>query len=517
MKRAIYTVFLLANLLVLDAVASSTVELARPEVFSRLQDFSADATHLYVAYELVDTAQPRPNHDRPIMLGIHSRANGVETVRVDVGDVWPAPPQRPRVRTVAYGGRVVVSADDNVALVDRTGNVAARRRVPGFRVSGLGRHRDFVLASGREGLALFDERLDLKHGWSAPAPLVVARATADVIVVLDGTADSPFWMTAGTVRWLALARDQLVELGAVEVPMGFSLVPPPNVLIWDDGALLVAQSNDGWQSCELTFPGEISCMPAAWGAELAATIVERQRAGVTVFRSGSLGYAVIAQNGCTLWTRRYSIDHLIAPQQYVLPSGGSDLGVVNDFLVKQSADDVLMLTSTAVGGRSWNDGANRIALHTPGLSDWLPVPARPVIEGCWSDGFFGTTLAEDGTELPSTADDVTSCVARGADPNAVFNCGEWTRPLNQASRLDNAPAMRALIASGAEVNARDEEGDTALHLAARYAGSDASLKVLLDGGADTALRNNAGYRPWDYAKENKSLVGSPVLRLLQGD
>ena len=240
------------------------------------------------------------------------------------------------------------------------------------------------------------------------------------------------------------------------------------------------------------------------------TVVRRRLKCIGMRRAVAGANPVLVPNGCALWTRRYGPSHLIAPQQYVLPSGGSDLGVVGGLLVRELDGEVLMLTSTLVGGTSWwGQRAHRIALHTPGLSDSVPVPvpARPMVDGCWSDGVFGRTFAENGTELSWTAAHVRSCVARGADPNAVFNCGEWTRPLSQAARQDNAPAMRALIEAGAEVDARDEDGDTALHLAARYAESDASLKALLDGGADATLRNNAGYRPWDYAKDSKSLAG----------
>ena len=89
-----------------------------------------------------------------------------------------------------------------------------------------------------------------------------------------------------------------------------------------------------------------------------------------------------------------------------------------------------------------------------------------------------------------TAEEVRTCVGKGADPNAVFNCGVWTRPLGMAARQDNAEAVRALIAAGAKVNVQDEEGDTALHDAARHARSDRTIQALLDGGADAMLRTH---------------------------
>lgn len=530
MKRAIYVACMVVHLATLDAVASSTVELARTEVPVRLLDFSVDTTHVYVAYEQygsLSTPQTRPSDDLSAVLGIYSRSTGVEAASVEVADLWVAPPRLrsgATVLTVPYDDRVVVSAGDNIArathlaMVDRTGNVAARRRLADFQVTALDRYRHFVLASSIRGVALYDENLDLKHVWSTPDTLVVARATANTIIAIDGTVDSREWVFSGTIRWLALVGDQLVEQGAVEVPIDLGLIIPPTVLIWRDRALLVGQGNDGWQACELTLAdAEIACRPAAWGVDLRASVDERRWARLSVVRSGAHGYALTVPNGCAMWTRRYDLFHLIAPQQYVLPRGSSALGVVGDLLVEESDGDVLMLTSNSLDGRWWGEGVHRIALHTPGIADSAPVSPRPTVEGCWSDGVFGMTVAEDGALRTTTADDVRRCVTRGANPNAVFNCGEWTRPLSQASRLGNASAVRGLIAAGAAVNARDEEGDTALHLAARYAESDATLKALLDGGADVRLRNNAGHTPWHYAKENESLIGAPILRLLRGD
>ena len=77
--------------------------------------------------------------------------------------------------------------------------------------------------------------------------------------------------------------------------------------------------------------------------------------------------------------------------------------------------------------------------------------------------------------------------------------------------------MQALLAAGAEVDARDEAGATALHKAARFNSSDAALRALLDGGADPTLRDNAGKAAWDYARENELLEGSDVLWLLRGN
>ena len=90
-----------------------------------------------------------------------------------------------------------------------------------------------------------------------------------------------------------------------------------------------------------------------------------------------------------------------------------------------------------------------------------------------------------------------------------------SRPLSMAARTSKADVIRALLEAGADPNARDEDGDTALHDAARYGKAGEKLEALLEGGADPTLRNNAGKLPWDYARANEALRESSVLERLR--
>lgn len=58
---------------------------------------------------------------------------------------------------------------------------------------------------------------------------------------------------------------------------------------------------------------------------------------------------------------------------------------------------------------------------------------------------------------------------------------------------------RLLLRAGADVNAADEDGDTALHWLAMHRNISA-CRLLLSAGADAAIRNHEGQTPADKAK-----------------
>jgi ankyrin repeat protein len=84
-------------------------------------------------------------------------------------------------------------------------------------------------------------------------------------------------------------------------------------------------------------------------------------------------------------------------------------------------------------------------------------------------------------------------------------------PLLEAARsFDEASAMR-LVLRGADVNAAENDGTTALHWAA-YAGMDALVVALLDAGADPDAKNRYGLTPLQAATDGG--FASSVLALL---
>lgn len=154
------------------------------------------------------------------------------------------------------------------------------------------------------------------------------------------------------------------------------------------------------------------------------------------------------------------------------------------------------------------DRSSRTVLRSVDLLESELAEDNPAaMDGCpgWHDVGFDHAV---------TAEEVRACTRKGADPNAFGNCGAWTRRLSVAARLADSHAVRALLEAGADPNARDEDGDTPLHDAARYGNTPGKLEALLESGADPTLRNNAGKLPSDYVRENEALLGSHVLEKL---
>ncbi len=60
-----------------------------------------------------------------------------------------------------------------------------------------------------------------------------------------------------------------------------------------------------------------------------------------------------------------------------------------------------------------------------------------------------------------------------------------------------APAVHALLESGADPMARNQSGNTPLHIAADWTDNVAIIEALLVGSADPSTENEDGHRPVD--------------------
>lgn len=83
---------------------------------------------------------------------------------------------------------------------------------------------------------------------------------------------------------------------------------------------------------------------------------------------------------------------------------------------------------------------------------------------------------------------VTRLIAKGADPNEI---NEGVPVLVWAASCGHVDVVKALTAAGADVNARSEDGKTALHKSASY-GHVNVVKALIAAGADVNARSKDG-------------------------
>ena len=136
--------------------------------------------------------------------------------------------------------------------------------------------------------------------------------------------------------------------------------------------------------------------------------------------------------------------------------------------------------------------------NTPSEKTTSSADAGPLSCGRWNTpAFFGR----------ATSDDIARCLET-QDPNARNRNGRT--PMHYAAQSASPALVTALAQAGAELNAPDAKGGwTPLHLAAWFSTTPAVVAALLAAGADPAARDKAGKTPWDYARENAALEGTP--------
>merc|ERR1712232_767643 len=100
----------------------------------------------------------------------------------------------------------------------------------------------------------------------------------------------------------------------------------------------------------------------------------------------------------------------------------------------------------------------------------------------------GATLCE--ASIHDNVKRVKQLLDCNVDPDTTDNSGAI--PLQVASMEGSTNVLQALIDAKAEVNAKVPiKLDTALHMAARI-GSLEIVKILVEGGADTTIKNARG-------------------------
>jgi hypothetical protein len=179
----------------------------------------------------------------------------------------------------------------------------------------------------------------------------------------------------------------------------------------------------------------------------------------------------------------------------------------------------LIATSPTLARASFRQGATRqepdpYYLHKVGCYIYAGDTALHVAAAAYQQEVVDVLLASGA--------DVRARNRRGAEPLHSASIG---MPGSSAwNPRAQAATIAALIAAGADPNTTDRDGVTPLHRAVRTRCA-AAVHALLEGGADTQAKNNAGSTPANLAKLNSGRggTGSPeakaqqqeILRLLR--
>lgn len=111
-----------------------------------------------------------------------------------------------------------------------------------------------------------------------------------------------------------------------------------------------------------------------------------------------------------------------------------------------------------------------------------------------ADGFTALHFAAFFSQ-PEAAEELLN---NGADPNAVAANGTKLAVINSAAASGNADLVKLLLREGANPDAQQEGGFTALHAAAQHNNAE-MVQALLDAGADASIRTSDGKTAADMA------------------
>lgn len=156
-----------------------------------------------------------------------------------------------------------------------------------------------------------------------------------------------------------------------------------------------------------------------------------------------------------------------------------------------------LIFHVALSGAACQSDSDERAVAPPPkpAASLVPTPAksRAELDAELFSLVSGVVATDEGAvESPANVAAAERLLAQGADVNAVKN-GEPL--LIMAARNGHIQVMKLLLNRGADVNARDDRGRTALMVAAGLS-DPGMVRLLLSKGADVSARGNDGYTAW---------------------
>ncbi len=180
---------------------------------------------------------------------------------------------------------------------------------------------------------------------------------------------------------------------------------------------------------------------------------------------------------------------------------------VLDFLLRRVDSAALQQKLLTASGVRMNPEAVKLILDLGANPNELSQDyGSPLHTACWQGDGNG------GREDSVVEKTIRTLLEGGADPNLVARGG---RPLHEAVSGDwsSPTSTRILLEFGAEVDARNDAGQTALMLAAEGGGLEC-IRALLGAGADRKLKDRRGKTPLDLARSHLKLWQKPKFKLI---
>ncbi|MGH9785547.1 MAG: ankyrin repeat domain-containing protein, partial [Terriglobia bacterium] len=158
-----------------------------------------------------------------------------------------------------------------------------------------------------------------------------------------------------------------------------------------------------------------------------------------------------------------------------------------------------------------SNGANPNAKVTKGIPSYLMAPDAPPLTLPGATPFFLATVAADVDlmRMLAQAGADISINGRGNTTPLMVAAGaaqDATTGRNEQEQKNALDAVKLLVELGADVNATNDDGQTALHAAA-FNGADEIVQFLAGRGAAVDVRDKNGETPWSMAAGI-----APVLR-----